>query len=165
MTDAVARLIAAEEIRQLVQVYPWAIDVGDLDTVAAGQDGMKVRVFGPDREQVGEAVVRTADEVRQLYSDLVVFDEDGWPHTKHLITNIVINVAEDAQSATGGSYFTVLQGCAGFPLQVVIAGRYVDRYERRDGQWRIAERDEHCDLVGDLSKHLTVSLDEASGHR
>jgi len=50
----------------------------------------------------------------------------------------------------------VLQQVEGHPLEIVIAGRYHDRFARRDGRWRLAERVILCDLIGDLSRHLTV---------
>ena len=49
---------------------------------------------------------------------------------------------------------TVLQAAPGFSLQTIAAGRYLDRFERRHGQWRFTERRVHIDLVGDLSHHL-----------
>jgi hypothetical protein len=34
------------------------------------------------------------------------------------------------------------------------SGRYLDRFERRAGQWRFVERRVRTDLVGDVSRHL-----------
>jgi len=42
-----------------------------------------------------------------------------------------------------------LAGEAGEPRDLFIAGRYVDRYERRDGIWKIAYRSELVDWVRD----------------
>jgi hypothetical protein len=50
--------------------------------------------------------------------------------------------------------FAALQALPGLSLQPVASGRYHDRFERRDGQWRFAERRVHVDLVGDVSRHL-----------
>ena len=54
----------------------------------------------------------------------------GTPHTKHLVTNLVIDVDDVAGTASARSYFTVLQSLPDFPLQPIIAGRYRDDFER-----------------------------------
>ena len=82
--------------------------------------------------------------------------DDGTPRTKHVTTNLVIDADDAAGTATARSYFTVLQQLEDFPLQPVIAGRYHDTFERVDDDWRLTERVILCDLVGDLSRHLTV---------
>jgi hypothetical protein len=63
-------------------------------------------------------------------------------------------MSEEAGTAVSRAYFTVLQARPGLPLQPIASGRYRDRFERRDGQWRFAERRVRVDLVGDLSRHL-----------
>jgi hypothetical protein len=54
----------------------------------------------------------------------------------------------------------VLQARSGFALQPIAGGRYHDRFERRDGQWRFAERRVRIDLVGDVSGHLRPAAAE-----
>jgi 3-phenylpropionate/cinnamic acid dioxygenase small subunit len=79
---------------------------------------------------------------------------DGSPSTKHVISNVTIEITDDGSAATARSYFTVLQARPDFPLQLIIAGRYQDRFERVDGRWRFADRQIIPDLVGDLSRHM-----------
>ena len=55
---------------------------------------------------------------------------DGTPRTKHVTTNLIVEVDDDAGTATGRSYFTVLQAVPGLPLQPIVAGRYHDRFVR-----------------------------------
>jgi hypothetical protein len=52
------------------------------------------------------------------------------------------------------SSYVVLQAVDGFPLQPIIAGRYVDRFERDGTGWHFSERRFLVDLTGDLSHHL-----------
>ena len=62
---------------------------------------------------------------------------------------------DDAGTATCRSTYTVIQQVNEEPLQTVAAGRYHDRFERVDGEWRFSERDySRLDLVGDVSRHL-----------
>ncbi len=83
---------------------------------------------------------------------------DGTPRTKHVTTNLIVEVDEGSGTATCRSYFTVLQQAPALPLQPVIAGRYHDRFLREDGEWHFAERRFLIDLVGDLSQHLLSEL-------
>jgi len=61
----------------------------------------------------------------------------------HLISNITIEFA-GADAALVETYFIVHQRMttptAGEAVQTEVVGRYVDRFARRDGAWRIARR-------------------------
>ena len=101
---------------------------------------------------------RGADEVVALYRATTRrYDDDGTPKTKHVTTNLIIDV--DGDAATCRSYFTVLQAVPGsIGLQPIVAGRYRDRFACVDGAWRFAARHMIVDLVGDLSRHLLIDL-------
>ncbi|EED34281.1 conserved hypothetical protein [Luminiphilus syltensis NOR5-1B] len=59
--------------------------------------------------------------------------------TAHTVTNHWIEI--DGDAAVGESYVMAFQGIPGdSPEDRLIGGRYIDRYERRDGEWKIAER-------------------------
>ncbi|MCB1706049.1 MAG: nuclear transport factor 2 family protein [Halioglobus sp.] len=63
----------------------------------------------------------------------------------HFVGNILIDVAGD--EAFGEVYFNAyhkVAGEGGFE-DIIIAGRYLDRYERRDGEWKFAYRSERVD--------------------
>src|SRR5436305_10103970 len=87
--------------------------------------------------------------------------EDGTPRTKHVTTNIAIEIDEAAGTAVSRSYFTALQALPDLTLQPIVSGRYHDRFERRDGQWRFVQRHVRTDLLGDMSRHLRGSGDDA----
>jgi 3-phenylpropionate/cinnamic acid dioxygenase small subunit len=95
-------------------------------------------------------------EVLERFEQLVT-TYDGIPATKHVTTNVIVEVDDGGTTAAARSYFTVLQARPEFPLQVVIAGRYHDRFERVDGSWRFIDRLVLSDLVGDLSRHVRAS--------
>ncbi len=48
----------------------------------------------------------------------------------------------------------MLRALPGLALQPIVSGRYQDRVERRDKQWRFVERRVRVDLVGNVSRHL-----------
>ncbi|SNX88325.1 SnoaL-like protein [Streptomyces sp. TLI_55] len=92
--------------------------------------------------------------VEKMLRDSVILYEDGTPRTQHVTTNLAVQVDEEAGTAAARSYVTVFQALPDFPLQAVAAGRYRDRFERRDGRWRFTERRVQIHLVGDVSRHL-----------
>jgi hypothetical protein len=80
--------------------------------------------------------------------------DDGTLRTKHVVTNIDLDIDEAADRARATSYFTVYQATPALPLQCLIAGRYHDTFHRIDGRWWFDERLVLPDLVGNLSGHI-----------
>ena len=93
-----------------------------------------------------------------LWTSLVRIHADGTPRTRHLVGTPILEVDEEAETATCRSTYTVFQQVDDGPLQPVISGRYLDRFEMVGGSWRFSERTYRADLVGDLSNHLTSRL-------
>ncbi|HLY39517.1 MAG TPA: nuclear transport factor 2 family protein [Candidatus Binatia bacterium] len=145
-------MIAGDAITALIHGYAERLDGGDLDGVAAlFADATYGRAGGPLRR--GSADVRAALAIVKLH--------DGSPRTKHVITNLVVDVDEARDTASARSYFTVLQATPALPLQVIVAGRYEDRFDRAGGEWRFRARVIHVDLVGDVREHLLRSAGAA----
>lgn len=142
---------SAVEICNLLYRYAEAMDAGDFRAAAELFRHARVKVAG---DQWVDAA-----GILAIWEQNVVRYEDGTPRTKHVTTNPIIEVDEAAGTASCRSYYTVLQKVGDAPLQVIIAGRYHDRFERVDGRWRFTERDYTLtDLVGDLSRHLTMEI-------
>jgi hypothetical protein len=141
-----------DAIEHIVYGYADRVDRGDFAGVAALFERAKYKGGGPDDPGVDGAA-----PVLQILESMVRRYDDGTPRTKHVTTNLVIDVDDAAGTATSRSYYTVFQQLEGFPLQPIIAGRYHDSFARGDdGEWHLTERVIFCDLVGDLSQHLTV---------
>ena len=99
------------------------------------------------------------EEIAAHFASVTHVYEDGTPRTKHVTTNLQVYVDDEAGTATGRAYFTVLQELAGTGnLAPICAGRYQDEFERVDGTWRFSKRHIIRDLDGDLSNHLTRML-------
>jgi len=144
---------AAVQIQNLVFRYAELIDLGDFDGLGELLADAEVGAADSRGSLTGhDAVVAMFTSTTRRYPD-------GTPRTKHVTTNCIIDVDEDAGTATCRSYFTVLQEVPALPLQPVIAGRYHDGFARYDGVWRFAARRFFIDLVGDLSQHLLTTLD------
>jgi 3-phenylpropionate/cinnamic acid dioxygenase small subunit len=135
------------DIAALVHAYAERLDAGDLDGVAALFEHATLRSNRRD------AVRRGREAARALYHQTVRL-YDGSPCTKHVIGNLAIDLAGAANAATARSSFTVLQARPELPLQVILAGRYHDRFVRAEGGWRFAERCILVDLMGDLRWHV-----------
>ena len=142
-TIASVQETAAEAITKLIYTYAERIDAGDFAGVA--------EVFADATltfEGFGDAVAGR-EAIEALYARTTRRYEDGTPRTKHVMTNVMVDVADDGETASSRSYFTVLQAVPGaLALQPVIAGRYRHTYARADGRWRVATMHITIDLVG-----------------
>ena len=138
-----------DAIVALVHVYAERIDAGDLDGVA--------RLFADATYGAEGGPVRDGSEAVLAALRAAVVLHDGLPRTKHVITNLTVDVDEAAGTATARSYFAVLQATSTLPLQPILVGRYHDRFRRLGNEWRFADRRILIDLVGDVSQHLRRS--------
>ena len=140
-TEADERAVAA-----LVHEYARLLDDGDLDGVAA------LFEYATWRSTETGQTLQGAREVRRVYDRVMLYD--GSPRTKHLITNLVVELI-DSSTANAHCYFTVLQGITpGERIDVILSGRYLDQFKKVDGRWRFADRLFRSDLIGDLSRHF-----------
>jgi 3-phenylpropionate/cinnamic acid dioxygenase small subunit len=144
------------EIENLIYTYAELVDAGDLQGMA--QLFSHAEFFGPD----GKIAASGAEEFLALQRRAIkIYSETGTPRTKHVTTNVIIEVAESTDAATARSYFTVLQSTEKLPLQPIIAGRYKDSFERVDGNWRFRCRQSIPEFYGDLSKHLLFDVNDS----
>jgi 3-phenylpropionate/cinnamic acid dioxygenase small subunit len=97
-------------------------------------------------------------QIGRFYAATNRVHPDGTLRTRHLSTNVMIDIDEAADRATARSYFVVLQATEKLPFQPIAGGRYDDRFERVSGAWRFAERLIHVDQIGDMSQHLSFDL-------
>lgn len=145
---------ARNAIENLLFLYAERIDAGDFDGVA--DLFAHGEIIGPD----GEIAVSGHAAVRALYQNSTrLYPDNGTPHTKHVTSNVILEIDESNDTATARSYFTVFQQVDDFPLQAIIAGRYHDTFEKVAGKWRFKRRRMLPELFGDLSKHLLTNFD------
>ena len=135
-------------IETLIMTYAERVDLGDYAGVADLFDGATYRSALGDDVMVQDG----RDAVLATFETLVRRYPDGTPRTKHVTTNVMVEV--DGDTAIARSYYTVMQQTDVLPLQPIICGRYHDTFQRIDGRWWFATRTMLVDLVGDLSHHL-----------
>jgi ketosteroid isomerase-like protein len=147
------RAAAGWAVSQLIYRYAERIDLGDFAGVAELFEHATMTFEG-----FGDAV-SGREAIEKLYTRSTRRYEDGTPHTKHVMTNVLVDVGDDGLSAASRSYFTVLQAVPGeLALQPVIAGRYRHTYRRVESQWRVEAMHVMIDLVGDLGHHMLFDL-------
>jgi uncharacterized protein (TIGR02246 family) len=139
-----------DEIEALIFEYARRIDDGDFDGVGA------LFAHGAVATSDGTILAEGAEAVAGLYAATTKRYPEGTPRSHHVTTNVVVR--PDGDEATAQSYFTVFQATDGVPLQPIVTGRYEDRFERVDGDWRFARRAMDLRLVGDVSHHLLIDL-------
>ncbi len=148
---------AERSIENLIYAYAGFVDEGDLEGMASllgeatiGVDGVSAGLHGREK-------------IHELFRSTIRMHDDGTPRTKHVTTNVQIEVDAGGTTATSRSYFTVFQAVEGLGLQPIVAGRYRDRFECRDGTWRFVERRFTTDLIGDISRHLLAGPEILGG--
>jgi ketosteroid isomerase-like protein len=135
-----------DDIRALVHAYADRVDRGDIDGV--------VELFAHACVVSSDGQVFSGREtLHRLWADGLQLHE-GSPRTHHLITNVDVWVSDDGEHARAKSYATAVQALPGFPLQVIVASRHEDTFEKVGGRWRFSERRDFRDLEGDLSRHF-----------
>jgi len=154
-------LLDKQEIMELSYRYSRACDRLDADLMAA--------VYWPDGTDDHGAFKGTAPEYVEWVMDFV----GVWESTHHDNTNILIDL--DGDVAFGEVHWT---GYYRYEIDGVLhdhlaAGRYLDRYERRDGakgkEWRIKHRTCLSDWSriepADAAMHLAGQSNPLRGQR
>ena len=150
---------ARHEIEKLIYGYAEALDDGDL---------LRLRELFAQAEVTPQPgfVLSGGEAIAEMFATHTIFYDangpaDPWapgtkPHTRHVVTNLVIDVADGGASATAKSYVIVFQARPDFALQPVFRNRYRDRFVCAHGRWRFAAREMLHDEfgAGDTSRHL-----------
>ncbi len=139
-----------QAIANLVYTYAERIDVGDLAGVAAL---FAQATYRSDRGGHYQGAREVLDALERA-----VILHGGTPRTKHVTTNLIVEVDEVTGTAIARSYFTVLQATQSLPLQPILTGRYHDRFARSDEAWRFIDRYIMLDQVGSLGEHVKRNL-------
>ncbi len=116
-------------IEDVLARYCHGVDRGDVEILrnAYWPDATDDHVFiRGGRDQVVEWIMETVRAQEQAM---------------HAISNILIRIdGNEARVETYYNSYHRIRGKSGAPKDVTMAGRYLDRMEKRDGEWRIAER-------------------------
>jgi hypothetical protein len=125
----VAELLDREAIRECLYGYCRGIDRRDEAALRAA--------YWPDATDRHGAYSGSATGFVEAALRLLA----SGPRMIHLVGNVSIVLRGSVAAVE--SYFHALQqdrDAAGRPRSTMLAGRYVDRFEKRGGEWRVAQR-------------------------
>jgi 3-phenylpropionate/cinnamic acid dioxygenase small subunit len=105
-----------------------------------------------------EGEIAGSEAVEQLYVSTNRVHDDGTLRTRHLTSNVQVDIDESGGTATARSVFVVFQQTPSLALQPIVTGRYRDRFARSSRGWRFAQRHIVVDHVGDVREHLAFDL-------
>lgn len=155
MRPDIERLAAREAIREVAYAYSRGVDRLDVETMQSA--------YWPDATDDHGRFVGNGWE----FAERVVGTHGRWASTMHCVMNHAI-AFDDDDHARGEVYnITYLVPQDTGPWSVWL-GRYLDRYERRDGEWRISHRTcvheatttiDHAPIAGDMSGFRHGSAD------
>ena len=143
---------ARGSIENLLYRYAELIDAGDYEGIG------ELFAHGAIADEEGNPMATGAEAVTKLYYATTRKYDNGTPRTQHILTNPLVEIADDGTTATCRSRFTVLQQTDVLPLQPIISGAYADSFENVDGTWRYTEKRMIMRLFGDLSQHLLIEV-------
>ncbi len=126
---ALRQLLDKEEIREQIYRYCRAVDRGDRELMR--------QVYHPDAtDQHGVFNGPAAQFIDLKIEDVL----PGLKLTMHLVGNILIELSGD--TARVESYVAAFHrvGSPEGEHDLLVWGRYLDRFERRQGHWKIAHR-------------------------
>ena len=124
--DRLTELLDREAIRDCLYLYCRGIDRADMDSL--------VRSYWPDATDCHGAL---ANGPVSIFLDKVAQAFRAGPRNIHQVGNVLITF-QDATRAVVESHFTALQRSRG--VQVHLAGRYCDIFEKRGEEWRVLQR-------------------------
>lgn len=131
MTEStLTELMDREAIRDCIYRYCRGIDRADEKALRSS--------YWPDAHDSHGPYRGSAEEFIQ--AALGVFKAN--PRNVHQVSNILIEF-RDPGTAIVESYFNAFQrgpDAQGSVRQFLLAGRYCDRFEKREGEWRVADR-------------------------
>lgn len=147
---ALKALLDKEAIRECFLRYMRGIDRLDVELIrSAFHEG---------------AIDHHTNDVRGSVADLLAWwlpQQADREATQHFVTNQTI--ALDGDRAHVESYFLVFIKQKAQTLGALIGGRYVDRFEKRDGEWKVALRVVIPEWQADADARNTGLVSRAGG--
>lgn len=129
MTRSIDELLARQEIADVIYRYARGIDRLDFELVRS--------CYHPDAYDDHGAFKGTVDEFVAAAESWL----PRWTATQHFMGNMLIEVQGDvARAETYAVAYHRREDAEGDGKDDVMGIRYVDRFECRDGDWRIAHR-------------------------
>ncbi|AUW58913.1 nuclear transport factor 2 family protein [Sphingobium sp. SCG-1] len=125
--EAADAVISRQQIADLTMAYCRGVDRAD--------EALLASIFHSDSTVVSGAYNGNG---QGFASEICQIVRTAFAQTFHSIANQWIDVTGDA--AVGETYVIAIATTADGASQILTGGRYIDRFERREGRWKFAER-------------------------
>ena len=137
-------MTSEDAIRNLMFHYCELMDAGDIERVA--DMFSRGSIIGADGAQLATG----REETLAMYRGGNRTERtSGGRRSKHVNTNVLVDVDDAAGTAIARSYWVLLVSTSiEEPLRAIMAGSYHDTFAQADGEWHFTERRYLVDLVG-----------------
>jgi ketosteroid isomerase-like protein len=150
----IQELLDKEAIRDAIVRYARGVDRGDADLVTSAYHPDAVDDRGYE-QYTGETI--GPKMVEQMLG--------GMAMTSHHCTTQSITIDGDTAGAETYTLGIHKSSFGGQESRLLSAGRYIDRFERRDGEWRIIHREMVNDMVRTLPLDDEIDIGPWAGRR
>jgi hypothetical protein len=149
--DALTKLIYKSEITDVLLRYARNVDRREWDAVRKSYHDGATDHHGDFRGNADDFIAWVSNNHKNL------------PKSTHFLGNILIEFASDTEALAETYYLGMLELSAtseehrrrllngrdttAESIEIDVLGRYLDRFERRDGQWRVVERQVIYDVI------------------
>ena len=155
-----------KHLENLLFRYAELIDSGDFEAIATLFS--RAALVIPQRD----AVIEGYDAILGMYSHSTrryvesAENDFGTPLTRHVVSNVILNIDREKKTASARSSYTVFQATSELALQPIIIGRYRDEFRCESditendtdtsavNPWYFSRREIYIDLEGNLAHHL-----------
>ena len=122
-------------ITKLMFRYAECVDTADFDGLSQlFAEGVMTSTSAAD-----EGGGMTGEQVGRFYAATNRVHEDGTLRTRHLATNLIVDIDEDADRATARSYYVVFQATGKLPFQAIVGGKLSAAQIRRLRSYKLTK--------------------------
>jgi hypothetical protein len=122
-----------EEIQYLLAKYSYYVDYREFEKLGALLADAVFRLTW-EAEGIETGEVRGREAIEAFYDEHLT----GRRPSRHVITNVAIDVADTGESAEVFAYLTSVGHPASGP-SVLLSGHYENRFAKVDGRWRFTQ--------------------------
>ncbi|MGE0388293.1 MAG: nuclear transport factor 2 family protein [Gammaproteobacteria bacterium] len=134
-----------QHISNLLHAYVEAVDQRDFEALGDLFQRASFQFVMPG--QAPGRILRGKDDIQRFHRKILGPIEDGTVG-RHIISNLIVEVADNGETATSRCYSCGLRFRKGSPPVVVGVARYFGQYRKLDGAWHLAGIVNQLDLLG-----------------
>jgi ketosteroid isomerase-like protein len=149
-------MLDKQAIREALDRYARGVDRLDAELLASAYHDDAIDDRGP---------MGTWHGGREAAEQLIASMGPSMAMTTHHLTNVLIELDGDTAGVETYTWGVHTRLADGERRRMFTSGRYLDRFERRDGEWRIAHRRNISDMVRMVGIDEEIDLGPAQSKR